>query len=157
MFVTHNYILTKPCLNALAEVIPIYLNKGIVLYSVYNCANTSANIFIMAKKVFGFGTSSRSQEDDEQEDENFSITEKLGAGHPILSVFDEVIANNYKPCSDLTLADHLFSTQDIYIQLQSHSKEVFLSRSIIVRLLREHNYSCRTVGNSNLWMFNNKH
>lgn len=155
MFVTHNYILTKPCLNALAEVILIYLNKGIVLYSVYNCANTSANN-IMAKKVFGFGAFSRDQEDGEQEDENYSITDKLGAGHPILSAFDDIICNNFKPCDNLTEADSLISTQDIYRQLQSHYKEKLLTIGNVVQLLREHNYTCQTVGSAQLWLFTNK-
>ncbi len=119
-------------------------------------ANTLANNINMAKKVFGFGAFSRDQEDDEMEDENYSITDKLGAGYPILAAFDDIICNNFKPCHNLTEADSLISTQDIYRQLQSHYKEKLLTIGNVVQLLREHNFTCQTVGSAQLWLFINK-
>jgi hypothetical protein len=110
----------------------------------------------MAKKVFGFGTSSRSQEDDEQEDENYSITDKLGANHPLLAAFDDIITNNFKPCQNPTEADALISTQDILRQLQAHFKDKDITTITVIQLLREHSYTSQTIGSAQLWLFNNK-
>jgi hypothetical protein len=112
----------------------------------------------MAKKVNGFAPFSRHQENNEleQEDDNISITEKLGSNHPLLSAFDDIITNNYKPCQDLILADYLISTQDVFRQLQAHYKDKEITTIEVIQLLREHSYTCETVGSAQLWLFTNK-